>query len=67
MQYLWGPSTNLRSDFCIENVFDPIFREKLTGASILEWSKTIDRIQLGEKVGLKIWRLLWKTIQGRKQ
>ena len=33
-------------DFRISNVFDHIFREKLTGASILEWGKSFADIQV---------------------
>jgi len=50
LQYLWGPSTNLRSDFCIENVFDPIFREKLTGGSILQWARAMENMNVGGDV-----------------
>ena len=31
-------------DFRISNVFDHIFREKLSGASILQWSRSFDDI-----------------------
>ena len=32
--------------FAFSNVFDHIFREKLTGASILEWGKSFGDIPL---------------------
>jgi len=35
-------------DFRISNVFAHIFREKLTGASILAWSKSFDDIYVSE-------------------
>ena len=49
-KYLWGPKTNLSFDFRILNVFDPIFRKNLTGASILEWSKGFDPPSVSEEI-----------------
>ena len=50
LKYVWGPQTNLTFDFRILNVFDTIFRKKLTGASILEWSKRFDPPSVSEEI-----------------
>ena len=40
-------------DFRISNVFDHIFREKLSGASILQWSRSFDDICVSDETKIE--------------
>ena len=50
MWYVWGPKTKLNIDFRFFFVFDPIFREKLTGGSILQWARAMENMNVGGDV-----------------